>query len=288
MPKILLTVLIIGGAAFASEGVDPKVTAQIKLAQENWAILEAGEPALHETPHCLIVASKPLEGKLKDFGVLLEKHYTKAEEVVKPEKNERWPGKMTVYLFAERDEFTAFVRRVSKRRLDPEETTGHSVEGAFPHVFTGPPRSKVAGNLEQHAAEELAAALMHRKAGDKVVLPDWLLMGFGRATSWRIGPRDPATTAARTRAIEIMTKKKYSVQQVWGGDISPEERAVLRASLADLLAYGPGSSRFPQFIVGFRPEDNNQPRSPEQALGTTGIKVENLAKVWPDFVRNLR
>ena len=57
---------------------------------------------------------------------------------------------------------------------------------------------------------------------------------------------------------------------------------------ADLLAYGPGSSRFPQLVAGFRPEENDQRRSIEQALGSAGIKVEKLDKVWPEFVRTMR
>jgi len=292
MPRTLartLTAMLLLAPFVSGADDDPKLTAQKKKAQENWALLEAGTPIVHETPHLVIFASKSLEGRIKDAGATLEKHYAMAEEALKLDpKKELWPGKLIVYLFAERDEFTSYVRRVAKRRLDPEDTSGRAIEGDMPSVYAGPPRSKQAVNLELHVAEEVAGALLQKKAGARVPVPDWLQVGFGRATTWRIAPRDKATLDARTEARDIMTKKKRSVQQVWNSEVAPEEAVVLRPTLADLLAYGPGASRFPQFVTGFRPQDNQPRRSTEQALETAGIKVDNLAKVWPDFVRNLR
>jgi hypothetical protein len=176
---------------------------------------------------------------------------------------------------------------VERRRLDPNETSGHTVEGDAPRVFAGPPRQKQAANLELHAAEAVAAALLQRKAGPKVIVPEWLLSGFGRATTWRLAPRDPGATAARREALLLVLNKKRTAQQVWGGELEFDEAVVLRPSLADLLAYGPGMTRFPQFIAGFRPEEEEQ-RSTEQALQSAGIKLENLETVWPEFVRTLR
>ena len=290
MRGFLLSVLLIPltGLPVRAED-DPQAAAQKKAARDNWAALEFGEPVHHETPHLLLYASKPLEGKLKDVGAALEKHYATAEKALQLDpKKEKWPGKLTVYLFAERAEFTAYVRRVEKRRLDEEETSVHMVAGDFPRVAAGPPRSKQAVNLEMHAAEELAAALLQRKAGAKTPLPDWLLVGFGRATTWRVYPREKATTDARREAIALVINKKRTPQQVWGGGIEAEEAAVLRPMLADLLAYGPGSSRFPALVLGFRPAEGQERRSTEQALEAAGIKPDRLAQVWPDFVRNLR
>jgi hypothetical protein len=286
-----LIVLLISSRVLQGDDTkaDPKIEAQKKAAKENWALLEAGDPAHHETDHLLIFATRSQEPRLKEFGAMLEKYFTVAEKVLQLDpKKEMWPGKLTVYFFAERDEFTAFIRRVERRRLEGDETSTHTVEGDFPRVVTGPPRSKQLANLETYAAEELAAVLLQRKAGPKVILPDWLKYGFGRATTWRIAPREPATVSARKEAIELVFKKQRSVQQIWGGGLEPEEAAVLRPTLADLLAYGPGMSRFPAFVAGFRPTDGQDQRSAEAALQAAGIKVENLAKVWPDFVRNIR
>lgn len=287
MAAVVLLLAVV--AAGAADDADAKLAAQKKKAQQDWAQLEAGEPAHHETEHLLVFASKPLEGKLKDIAAVLEKHYTTAAEVLAldPQK-ELWPGKLTVYLFVERDEFTSYIRRVARRRLDAEETGGHAVAGEFPHVFAGPPRTKQAVNLELYAAEELAVALMQRKAGPRTPLPEWLLRGFGRATTWRVGPREPATTSARRDAIQLVNGKKRTAQQVWSGSLVPEEAVVLQPTLADLLAYGPGRSRFPALLAGFRPEEGQERRSTEQALEAAGLKPDRLEKVWPDFVRNLR
>src|SRR5262245_39116009 len=105
--KIMAAVLLFASFAAGADG-DARLAAQKKTAQENWALLEAGEPGFHETPHLLLCASKSMEGKLKGVGETLEKHYAMADGVLKLDPKELWPGKLTVYLFAERDEFTAF------------------------------------------------------------------------------------------------------------------------------------------------------------------------------------
>jgi hypothetical protein len=282
----LLALLLFGSVSLAAE--DPKVAAQKKAAQENWAALDLGEPVHHETPNLLLYASKSEEAKLKDMGVTLEKYYAAAKAVQLDAKKEMWPGKLTVYLFADRDEFTSYLRRVEKRRLDEDETGLHTVEGDFPRVAAGPPRSKQTVNLAMHAGEQIAAALLQRKAGVKTPLPDWLMVGFGRATSWRVHPRDKATSDARREALVLVVNKQRTAQQVWSGSLEAAEATVLRPTLADLMAYGPGSSRFPAFVTGFRPDEGQERRSTEQALEAAGIKSENLAKVWPEFVRNPR
>src|SRR6478672_72111 len=102
----------------AEEKAKALVAKQKKTAEANWALLEAGEFAHLETDHFLLYAPKATEMKLKEVGALLENGYKTGREALKfPEKTEPWKGKLTVYLFGERPQFTAFVRRVEKRRL---------------------------------------------------------------------------------------------------------------------------------------------------------------------------
>jgi hypothetical protein len=285
--RVLTTLaLVVGCAPGWAEEANAKIAEQKKAARENWSLLEAGEPAHLETAHLLIYASGALEGRLKDISTILERHYAVAEKALKPDpQKELWPGKLTVYLFTEREQFTTYVRRVEKRRPDLDETSNHAVEGDFPRVFAGPPRSKSAGGLEASAGQEVAAALLQRKAGSRVILPDWLLVGFGRATTWRAFPAAESTRQARQQAAAAVVSKKRTAQQVWGPDLTPDEAAVLRPALADLLAYGPGAPHFLAFLTGFRPEEGQERKSTEQALEAAGIKLANLEVIWPGFVR---
>src|SRR5437879_6177748 len=103
---------LITGTAWADETAD-KVAAQKKAAEENWAQLDAGESVHLETAHLLIYAPKSMEKKLKDLGATLEKHQEIARKALGyDEKTQPWPGKLTIYLFTEREVFTAFLRRV--------------------------------------------------------------------------------------------------------------------------------------------------------------------------------
>jgi hypothetical protein len=283
MPKsnfraMAFLLLALAGAAAPDE---PKTSEAMKAARANWALLDLGEPALHETAHLVLVAPKGLQGRLKDVGAYLEKHYGMAEKVLKLDSLV-W----TVYIFNEREAFNKHLLRVENRRLDPGLTGGYLAEGDTPRVFVGPPPSKPMAGLETQAAEQLAAALLQRKVGAKVILPDWLLAGFGRATVWRVNPNDESTRKARQQASSLVTLKKRTAQQVWGTGLDPEEAAVLQPMLADLLAYGPGSSKFPELLAGFRPDEGQARKTTEQALDAAGIKVPNLEQIWPAFVRN--
>ena len=142
-------------------------------------------------------------------------------------------------------------------------------------------RPQVVAALALHQAR--AATVLRRHLGHA-----WLLAGFGRATTWRLGPREKPTLDARREALAWVATKRRTAGQVWRGEVEAEEANALGATLADLLAYGPGASRFPGFVAGFRPGDGQERRSTEQALEAAGIKIENLEKVWLDFVRNPR
>src|SRR4051794_16271583 len=111
-----LTVLVLLAGARADD--KPAATeAQKKTARENWEKVESTPPVMAETDHFLVVAPKALEEKLKETGVLLEKHYDLAARTLFTGKNEvPIKGKMTVYLLPQAEQVDAFIRRVEKRR----------------------------------------------------------------------------------------------------------------------------------------------------------------------------
>jgi hypothetical protein len=276
IPTMIL--LFMGSAVFADEAAD-KLAAQKKAAQDNWGQLEAGEAAVQETAHFLIYGPKAMDRQVKALGANLEKYNEQARRALGyEEKSEPWPGKLTVYLFSERDTFAAFVRRVEKKRLETEDASSLDVDGDQPHVAAGPSKNKKDASVEERAAEQVAAALLQRKAGKGVEIPAWLLHGFGRATSYRIAPKDAAVK--KERALAAKWAPNCTAADVWGGKLNADEGPILEASLADYLAYGPTSARFPKFVTGFKPDENLVAKTPAQALETAGIPADSLDKGW--------
>src|SRR5262249_2958058 len=117
-----VAVLFIVSPARAADDAE-KLEAQKKAAVANWALIEAGEPMELETAHLLIYAPKTYKKKLDDLGKTLEKQHDTAVKALQidTKDNKWWSGKLTVHLFEERDQFTAFIRRVEKRRLERDE-----------------------------------------------------------------------------------------------------------------------------------------------------------------------
>jgi hypothetical protein len=277
----LATLLLLNGAAGARADDEPdKVAEQKKAALERWGLLELGGAAHQETAHLLVYAPKDLEKRLKEIAALLEKHYETAAKPlqVDPKDNRWWPGKLTVYLFSEREQFTTFVRRVEKRRLESDEVGSYRAEGDQPHAAAGPPRTKQDPSLELQAGQQVAAAMLQRKAGAKVPLPYWLVAGFGRATNYRAAPGTYVTSERSHAARQVQAGR--GVKDVWGGGLGEEDAGPLRASLADYLAYGPGAAKFPMLLTGFEPEEGQEKKTTEQALDAVGLKWDTLEKAW--------
>jgi len=283
---VLTVAVALAGLAGPAAGADDELAKQKKAAMDNWALLEAGEPAFHETEHLLLFGPKSQKKQLREWGPLLEKYHALAEKAlqVKP-KEDLWPGKLAVFVFAERGPYTAFIRRVEKRRLIADEVGSHAVEGDTPHVAAAPPRSKLDPAAERQAGEQVAAALLQKKAGPKTPLPGWLAEGFGRATTWEVFKDDKDVKAERRLAFTLATvKPKRKASDVYAGSLEVDEAVPLRASLADFFAYGPGAARFVRLVESFRPEENMDRKTTEQALTAIAVKPDFLDKRWKQWL----
>jgi hypothetical protein len=278
--QALLVLLVFGIRALAEDPHD-KVSAQEKAAQDTWAAINAGDSASLESDHLRILAPKTMERRLKEISGNLERSFTLAVRALQINaKEELWPGKLTVYLIPEREKYSTFIRRIEKRRLDEEESGSQFVDNEVPHAVAGPPRAKSDPSLESQAAIQVAAALLQKKAGPKVPLPEWLLAGFGRATVWRALPADKAVVSERRLAKASIAGKKRTPADVWNNMVETSEAGVLRASLMEFLAYGPGAAKFPALVVGFRPGENQESRTIEQALESAGLESKVIEARW--------
>jgi hypothetical protein len=262
-----------------------KVVEQQARARENWKKLFGDDKAPHlETEHLLIYGKVP-DRPLKDTGALLEKAYGLAGGALALGPGDSWPGKLTVYLFSERGKFASFLRTVEKRRPEADDLGSFEVRSDFPHVAAGPAPESEGPGVEAQAAEQLASALLARRAGTPV--PEWLVAGFGRATSFRAGP-PRELSAERRRAARLLLATKASASDVWDGNLKGGAATVLRASLVDFLAYGPGKARFPALLEGYKPAEGMQTRSTPDALRAANIDPQALNVRWQSWARSGR
>jgi hypothetical protein len=279
---LVLAVVIVRLDAVAVADDADVLKKQKEVALANWKSLyeDDVQPATEETAHLLIYGPASMTQKqLKDVGTGLEARYKLARGCLKvgPKEN-LWPGKLTVYLVAERRLFSTFMRTIAKQRPSADDSGVFSLAGAQPFVGACPPQTKYDPSLENQAGEQLAAAVLSQRGGG--ALPDWLRAGFGRATSWRAAPNAHFNDR---NAVKRLASGR-SVNDVWDGKLNAEEAPLLRASLVEFLAYGPGAETFPKFVEAFKPAPNSQPKTVADALKAVRYEPDRLNNRWHSWV----
>lgn len=282
LERVAVLCLLLGSFPVLAQDEEEKkrLAAQHAIAEENCKLLELGEVIFHETKYLRLCAPKELDPGPTACGELLEKARTlAAKSLGLKEEESAWPGKLTVYLLPGREQFASFVRRVERRRLEPDEVGSFAVVGEAPHIAVSPPRAKTDLPVEMQAVAQVAAALMARKAGSGVIVSGWLQEGFGRATVWRVAGTNRALLGERRQAARLVQSGK-TAPEVWDNQLDVETACVLRASLADYLAYGPGRARFPAIVEGFKPGEGQQQRGTGEALQAAEVTPDRLNAVW--------
>jgi hypothetical protein len=280
---LLAGLLALALRAGAADETAAKVAAQKKAAAAAWEAVEAGPLATAETKHLLIYAPTGMGKRLKEVGTLLERYHDLAARALGYDgKEEIYPGKVAVFLFPERSLLPAFARRIEKRRPAAGETGSFSASDDRLHVAAAVPEGKKGPSVEMRAGEQLAALLLTRKAGRATPLPDWLVAGFGRATSYRAAPRERGVLEDRKRARLLAARRKAG--DVWSAELEPDEAGPLQGSVADFLAYSPYGKRFGKFVVGFRPEEGMMSRTTAQAIEAAGWRADTIENFWRRWV----
>jgi hypothetical protein len=271
-------------ATGAAEGMElaGKVIEQKTRAEANWKKVFKEGKAPHLETDNLLLFGKPPNKSLDAIGAVLERQFILARKTLGLEEEAPWPGKLAVYFFADRGKFTSFIRTVEGRRPESEDLGSFHIRSDFPHVAAGPPREAPDPSLEAQAAEQLASALIVKKAG--TTLPEWVLVGFGRATYYRAaGPRE--YLGERKRAARLLAARKASAMDVWDNNLPAEAAPVLRGSLVDFLALGPGKAKFLAFLEGYKPGENMVQKTTADAFKAANISPKIVNQKWKAWVR---
>jgi hypothetical protein len=260
-------------------GLDEQRT-KVETAWKKIFIDKPPPPA--ETEHLFVYGT--IDKPLKDVGAGLEKHLALAQKVLALEGEELWPGKMTVILFNERKQYTSFVRSIEQRRVEDGEVGTFSLEGEWPYAAATGPLAKIDLSIENQAGEQVAAAVMNKKAGPKA--PTWVYSAFGRATVVKSGTAAMQGIEHR-RANQLLTKNKRTLKDLAAG-LADDEATVLRANFLEYLAYSGRIGKFVPFVEGFRPREGVAEPTLESAFQAANIKMEQIDSTWQKWVKTLR
>jgi hypothetical protein len=192
-----------------------------------------------------------------------------------------WPGKLTVYVFADRGQFRSFVRQIEKRSPDDGEQASASIPGDLPHIAVAPGQGKDAVTADTQAGYEVATALMTIRAKG-TQLPEWLTQGFARATAAQAA-NTPA--GVRKRVARQLAGRAKPVE-AWNDTLSIEQRLPLATSVADYLFYGKGLSRAGDFLLAFRPDDEKPMKTAADALEAVKLTPEKFEAGYFAWLRS--
>jgi hypothetical protein len=280
---IALVLLWLAGTAMAADEKAAEALAKQKeVAAANWKKLELPEASVVETESFLVYSTHP--GKLtKPLADAIEKHHAVAYKAMQyGEDSKPWPGKLTVYIFAERPIFSSFLRRVEARSPERDEYSSNRPNGDTPHaaLVLAPDKS---GYLPVTPATiEVAAALLRAKAGATVSIPGWLQDGFGKAVIWRAGAGARASTKSGNPAWAKVVGNRPA-KDLWGGKLSAEDESAFAAQFADYWAFGPGTAGFVKLVSSLKPGQRGAPPSLPEALEAAGQPVDMFEKAWKKY-----
>ena len=276
MRTLLFAALLAFPCLAADDDEAAKTLAEQKArAAAAWKAMELGDPATHDSPSFHLVASQARAGKLKAAAALLEQYRTTAAKALRLDLKNAHPGKITVYLLPDGVSMAAFFRRVEASKPDKSGGTFQAEDKKL-HVAACPGPDGL--SAEARAGEMVASLLLMRKAGVRVPVPEWLVRGFGRATTNRLSPRSRSVVADK-RKVKALARKKGTMA-VWDGSLDSDMQASMQASVAEYLAYVGGAARFPKLLASFKPTETLKTVPATTAMDSAGISPDLLDKRW--------
>jgi hypothetical protein len=140
--------------------------------------------------------------------------------------------------------------------------------------------------MEATACTQMGAWLVSFKAKTRV--PDWLAEGFGRATMLHAWGANVLASDRRKAAAFLNKNNRPISDLISGTNLSGQELPVLRASLADYLAYSNRTDKFLPIVSGFLTNGKNQPGSFDVGLQKANLKQDDLQKNWHNFAKSFK
>jgi hypothetical protein len=259
------------------------------VVEANLTMAGLGKLSQAETDDLLVYATVP-EAKVKALGDGAQKSFRLACATLKFGPDEKlWPGKLSLVVLTDPQQFTTYVRLVEQRRPDKGVYYSMDLRSDVPAVIDSVDAGEKATDAEirADAATIVAAALLAKKAGTGTPLPEWLLLGFGRTIAVR-SEGGPKLSAYRTKVKAAVLGSKAQpiparVSDVWNGQ-KGKDSDLVSASLAEYLAFGPEAEKFPKLLSALKPSDTQPMPTVATALTNLEWTSDALEIGWKQWV----
>lgn len=285
MVRPLALLLLLTAPVVGDDRADA-IAAQRKAAAA--ALAEATLKVVPTETNDLLVYTTLPTARMKPLAAALQKAHAAALKASKRTGSDPlWAGKLAVYVLPDSRAYKAFVQQGLKESPTARETYRVDLKVDPPSVAVGAGigEKPTDSQLTAEAAAVVGAAVLDKAHG--VTLPDWLRVGFGRAVYLRAdGPKSQRLVAHRAKVRSLYARTggaAFSPWAVWGGQ-PMDEFDTLATSFAEFLAFGPLADGLPKFVGGFKPSEQNESPTPEQAMEAAGWKPETLGAAWKQWV----
>jgi mono/diheme cytochrome c family protein len=197
------------------------------LAQQNWQLAMPGVTPAQREYEQFIVLGNVSPAMLEEVGKIAQAQQAKVAAQFKlPPGQPMYKGRLTLYVFGRRFDYSEFGQMVEKRSL-PEGWRGHwrytVIDG---YACIVPPKDDPE-SLATLLAEVFAGAYLDEVSGGKA--PRWFLVGGARAIAVRAAPRSPLAKAWEDGLKQLVVAPE-TLEGLLTSDAATEDDA--------LLAYG--------------------------------------------------
>lgn len=263
-----LTALVLLAPVIRADDASEIVAKQKAAAEANWKKLEYEKPApVIATAHFLVFSQLP-EARTRALAFSLDRMYATMLKALDYKGGDRpWPGKLPVYVFGDRTDFVAFMRKVVKKNPKEDDSSHFAFKAEESLLVVGMPKAgKV--DAESEARLQLASAVLQRKMGAGEP-PEWVTQGFADASLYRA-----ANPAARGKGRWLIPNAP--VTEIWGENLAPKVRQDYAAYLIDYLAYGPLADQFANFVGALRSDENGNAPGIDAAFKAINVDPATL------------
>lgn len=239
------------------------------LALQNWQLGMAGAKSDQVETTNFFVVGNVGPATLEEFGKRAEELTPQVAPLFGAPSNEPLiKGRMSLFLFKQRYDYSEFGQMVEKREL-PKEWRGHwkfDVVDAYGALI---PPSDDSYTLDGLIAQQLAGTYV-ASLGD---VPRWFSEGCARVAASKIAARDPRVTAWNGSLRSALTKMNKP-EDFLTGKLPPEDSDV--ASYAFVTALMKDSKRFGAILDGLRAGEDFQ----KLFVNSYGAPPTKAAEIW--------
>lgn len=213
---------------------------------ENWKLFMPGTPANKVETESLVVYGDMTESVLQDYVKACEKVIPKIRRTFMAKSGPIVKGRVTLYLFKQRYDYSEFGKMVEKRDL-PKEWKGHfryDVINAYGALIL--PENEDEFSLEAMLAQQIAGVMV---ASMGPGIPTWFAEGAARVAAKNADPQDPRIDQWKADWEGVYAKLQEGDEFV-RGMLPPEDSALASYVMVENLMRNRG--QFNQLVKALR------------------------------------